>query len=547
MRKAIIIGNSNYYGNSSLKNPTNDARAIEKILTYKGFTTELYFNQTCTEMKSTLDSFVKSVNDGDDVIYFYAGHAIEYRDSNYLLPIDFFNAIIENDCLTIDDIQNKLNRKNQNGVKLIIIDACRNNDNAFESQPLRKSISNLNTLIAFSTAPGSTAKDGKGNLSYYTQALIDAIKKYNIPIHDVFRNVREFVIEKTSFEQIPWEHSSLTTKFNFDNISVPKYLSQINRYTFDECYSIKNTDDYFLLAGSCCSLYKYKLKEYPFAAVRRQDIDEHYSIEEIDCNNSLVAFIDSDNNLTTLHKNTLKVKECQDVGFMPFTVSINDEMIFVAGSGVTAKLYDLDLNPIEVINLVDEVLEKTFSSQSVINYKSENLTIMSSAFSERNSHILSIGGSDSIFYIKNIHKNKIEFLNKDTELFTYTYTIDFSRDGKYIATGHEHGKVIFWDAINYKIQFIHNENAVIVKNHFFEFKDERNSNNIMHLKFSNDSSYLVIGTSESKLIFLDIEHNEKIHEIELSLEATSINSFDFDSNNESLLATINNMSYEFKI
>lgn len=547
MKKALIIGNSNYIGFDRLKNPGNDANAISEILAYKGFETEVYFDQTSNDMRSTFDDFVKRVNDGDHIFYFYAGHAIEFRDSNYLLSVDLGCGSVEHNCLTIDYIQNQLNRANKKGVKLLVIDACRNNNFAFEAKGLKKEESNLNTLIAFSTSPGSAAKDGKNELSYYTKYLIDNIKKYNISINDIFRNVRESVIESTKFEQIPWEHSSLTSEFSFENIFVPTKLEQISKLTYKQCYSIKNIGDGFLLGGNGADLYKYVKGEHPQRRLRTKKENDNYAIEEIDCNQSLVVFIDSEDFLVFLDKRELKVVAHVNVGFTPYTVSINNDKVFVAGSGDVAKLYDLSSNTVEVIDLEDGILKEIYSNDDVIEYKSRSLTIMCSTFAEEKTNILAFGGSDSIFFVKDILTGEELLCNKNRDLFTYTYSISFSNDGKYIATGHDEGKVLIWDARHFTLLKVIGENNKILKNQFFEFKNEKISNDIMHLKFSNDSKFLGVGTSESKVMFFDVEYNEKINEIDLNVEPLAINSFDFDSCDESLLVSINDKSYEFKI
>jgi len=60
------------------------------------------------------------------------------------------------------------------------------------------------SLIAYATAPGSTASDGSGKNGLYTSALLESIRIPNINILQVFQNVRNIVTEKSAGKQTPW-------------------------------------------------------------------------------------------------------------------------------------------------------------------------------------------------------------------------------------------------------------------------------------------------------------------------------------------------------
>jgi uncharacterized caspase-like protein len=70
-------------------------------------------------------------------------------------------------------------------------------------------------LIAYSTAPGTTASDGSGTNGLYTEFLIKHINEPKTTITSMFQKVRLDVINKSNNEQIPWESTSLTADFYF--------------------------------------------------------------------------------------------------------------------------------------------------------------------------------------------------------------------------------------------------------------------------------------------------------------------------------------------
>ena len=71
------------------------------------------------------------------------------------------------------------------------------------------------TFISFSTAPGSVAADGRGRNSPFTKHLLQAMRKPDVPIELMFKEVRVGVMGETKGEQIPWDSSSLTGNFFF--------------------------------------------------------------------------------------------------------------------------------------------------------------------------------------------------------------------------------------------------------------------------------------------------------------------------------------------
>jgi uncharacterized caspase-like protein len=75
----------------------------------------------------------------------------------------------------------------------------------------------VGTFLAYSTAPGKVAADGNGKdrNSPFAKHLINAIKQPNMPIEQVFKQVRSAVIDETKGDQTPWDSSSLVGDFFF--------------------------------------------------------------------------------------------------------------------------------------------------------------------------------------------------------------------------------------------------------------------------------------------------------------------------------------------
>ncbi len=141
---------------------------------------------------------------------------------NYLVPVD---ASLERDTdvryetVELDDV---LASTDGAELRVVILDACRNNPLARSMQRTgasrsvsRGSFGNLDeallgdeTLVAYSAAAGTTAADGEGRNSPYTSALL-AYLEQPLEIGMLFRAVRARVLEATNREQRPHEYASL--------------------------------------------------------------------------------------------------------------------------------------------------------------------------------------------------------------------------------------------------------------------------------------------------------------------------------------------------
>lgn len=223
-RIALVIGNSDYKYTGTLTNPANDARLIAETLKSVGF--ELYggkpqINLSRDDMLNAIEGFGDRIGRGDTALFFYAGHGMQVKGENYLIPV---NANIKNEAeVRVKSVESSLLFAKlegaKNGVNIVILDACRNNPfgRSFRSgnNGLAQVAAPSGTIVAFSTAPNQVAEDGSSGNSTYTRELARFIKSPGLRIEDVFKRVRISVEESTSGNQQPWENTSLKGDFSF--------------------------------------------------------------------------------------------------------------------------------------------------------------------------------------------------------------------------------------------------------------------------------------------------------------------------------------------
>jgi caspase domain-containing protein len=214
-RMALVIGNS-AYPEVPLRNPVNDVRAMARTLRELGFTVIARENASKRTMETAILEFGRQLAGGGVGFFYYAGHGLQVRGRNYLVPVD---AEIDSEATTrvaavdMDLVLEQL-AEAKNRVNVVILDACRNNP--FErrlrgaSRGLAAVDAARGTLIAYATAPGSVAADGEGDNGLYTEELLQALRLPGLKIEEVFKRVRVGVTNRSKGAQTPWESSSLT-------------------------------------------------------------------------------------------------------------------------------------------------------------------------------------------------------------------------------------------------------------------------------------------------------------------------------------------------
>lgn len=218
-RVALVIGNSTYKGIPPLKNPVNDANAIAEALNKLGFQVIEVTDATQREMNLAISKFGQKLSTDSAALFFYAGHGLQVRGKNYLVPVDAeINSEAQVRAITVD-VDAVLDQLRASTVSIVILDACRNNpfERSFRSigGGLAQMEAPKGSFIAYATAPGKTAADGSGKNGLFTQELLKQLDTPGLSLEEVFKRVRANVSKATGDAQIPWDSSSLTGDFFF--------------------------------------------------------------------------------------------------------------------------------------------------------------------------------------------------------------------------------------------------------------------------------------------------------------------------------------------
>jgi uncharacterized caspase-like protein len=225
-RVALVIGNSEYAA-QKLLNPRNDAQDMAESLKALGFEVILRIDIDRQGFLQAMAEFARAVIGADIGLFFYAGHGLQYNGSNYLMPVGAHlqdEISVRFELVALDEIQRALERSA--GVRILILDACRNNPLAADlTRSMRSSYRDASisrglarieqargTVVAFSTQANEVAEDGAARNSPFTRALLDNLREPGLEIGTMFRKVAARVYETTGGKQIPELSMSLLSE-----------------------------------------------------------------------------------------------------------------------------------------------------------------------------------------------------------------------------------------------------------------------------------------------------------------------------------------------
>jgi len=246
-RIALVVGNSKYQDQSLvLPNPGTDAADMAAALRKLQFEVVLIQDATVNQMDMALQRFAEAASGADTVLFYYAGHALQYQGNNFLMPVDASSDVVTATALNrsmVTDTQVREALDRSTGVKILVLDACRNNPYADRfkraaygatravenTRGLARIDKTQGSVIAYAAAPGDVASDGDGRTrnSPYTASLLRWIQEPAVEISTMFRRVTSDVYDTTKGKQQPEYTSTLRNDYFLDPIADQRIWERI--------------------------------------------------------------------------------------------------------------------------------------------------------------------------------------------------------------------------------------------------------------------------------------------------------------------------------
>ncbi len=214
-RVALVVGIGAYDHATHLPNAPVDGRSVAQVFGDIGFETTFVQDADLAALQKALFEFRQKAAKADIAVFYFAGHGMEFRYNNYLIPADAKLAepyLVTKETVSLREVVQELDAA---PAKLVILDCCRDNPFATTRAWARTrssaaglaAVDNLprGTLVMFSAGPGQRALDGEeGANSPFTGALVDELPKAGVNALEAFFNVSDRVLASTEGFQEPW-------------------------------------------------------------------------------------------------------------------------------------------------------------------------------------------------------------------------------------------------------------------------------------------------------------------------------------------------------
>ncbi len=230
-RVALVLGNSAYAAAGlELVNPRTDAGDVAAALQALGFEVLVAADADKVTTDRAIETFARMATGADTALFYYAGHALQFEGRNYLLPID---ADVRDEIslpfatISVETIRQLLARTG--GVKIMVLDACRNNPVAARlggrataatlaatgerTRGIERIDKGAGLIIAYAAAPDAVALDGQGRNSPYTTAFLRRLDEAGLEIGTMFRKIAADVDAATGGRQRPETYVSLISEY----------------------------------------------------------------------------------------------------------------------------------------------------------------------------------------------------------------------------------------------------------------------------------------------------------------------------------------------
>jgi uncharacterized caspase-like protein len=244
---ALVIGQSEYEGLPALRNPENDANALDDLLGRLGFDVTRVLNADAEKLGRELEDFAEDAAGADVALVYYSGHGVEAGGENYLIPVDADLASDATELVPLSRVLEELSATVP--VTIFLLDACRTSP--FGDAPIQPpgaavpvaaaaqglavprgavvtrhsaDLETLGVVIGFAAWPGQAALDGEGENSPYAAALLKHLGAGGYEFGDLMTMVTQEVYRETETRQVPWVNASLQRFLYFGEPMEPREL-----------------------------------------------------------------------------------------------------------------------------------------------------------------------------------------------------------------------------------------------------------------------------------------------------------------------------------
>ena len=220
-RAALVIGNADYTAMNPIPSVVNDEHDMCEALGAIGYATSCFLNvQDAREFKARIQDFTASLKPKSEVVVYYAGHAIQVKGENYLVPTAAnprTEAAVAKDTISLAYLMTQL-LQGKHYLNFVILDACRGNPWSGNPRGLSAGLAPVTTIprgtmVMYATAPSDYSEPSSGRNGQFTRNLLANIASPGLTADELFRKIGEGVQGDAAQTSASVETPSLYTNF----------------------------------------------------------------------------------------------------------------------------------------------------------------------------------------------------------------------------------------------------------------------------------------------------------------------------------------------
>jgi hypothetical protein len=194
-RAALVIGNADYAETGhfgDLATTTQDAREMERLMKAAGTFDRVVVRENVTrlEMEDTLAQFAGGLKKGDEAVFYFAGHGVEYERKVYLMGTNAefrLKAKLAEEAVSEETVSQTLAATGAK-ISVLLLDCCRQKPGSdwLASESKSRGAAGPayatpqpppNVIVGYATSAGRLANDSL-NAQDHNGPLVNALKKH---------------------------------------------------------------------------------------------------------------------------------------------------------------------------------------------------------------------------------------------------------------------------------------------------------------------------------------------------------------------------------
>ncbi len=198
-RAALVIGNADYLALNPVTSAANDEHDMCEALTGLGYDASCFADvKDAREFKARIQDFAAALKPKSEVVFYYAGHALQVKGENFLVPVAAAprsDADVPRQAVSLAYVLAQL-LQGKHYLSVAILDTCRGPAWPAAPHGMTTGLAPITvipkgTLVMYATAPADYAAQGGDRNGTLTRHLLANITTPGLTADELFRKVSE--------------------------------------------------------------------------------------------------------------------------------------------------------------------------------------------------------------------------------------------------------------------------------------------------------------------------------------------------------------------